>query len=156
MTQQATPVAQPTTVMTSVAPAITGTSYRAAITTMQAVSLSVTAPPNPTTNSTVNTSVATLPGNTPVNAVINGVSINTTAAEVSAINPSAQVAVPFSSAFVTSVKKNKGGIDRGRYNNSEHGTGKGGDNAHSHAFGGHGYGHDNTKSEGFGGGAHFH
>ena len=51
----------------------------------------------------------------------------------------------------------KGGHDHGdRSSRNDRGTGRGGDNAHSHAFGGHGYGHDNSRSEGFGGHSHFH
>lgn len=102
----------------------------------------------------INVSVSTLSPSTQINTTFNGVTASTTAGELAKINPDTQIAVPHTPALIVSQHQ---GSDHSNSNTcSQNGTGRGGDNAHSHAFGGHGYGHDNSRSEGFGGHSHLH
>lgn len=103
---------------------------------------------------TINVAVTTLQPSTRVKTTVNGVTTETTAAEITKSNPLAQVAVPYVSALITP-KAHRDHADKSG-SAPQGGSGRGEDNAHSHAFGGHGYGADNSKSEGFGGHSHFH
>lgn len=73
---------------------------------------------------------------------------------LSTLKPDTQVSVPMNPVFSRSTFGNNG--HNGANAHGSHDGGRGGDNAHSEAFGGHGYGHDNSASEGFGGHSQFH
>lgn len=137
---------------TSPAPSITGTSYRSYVVTTQAAALAN--PKAATPNGTIQKSVTAVPGNTQVTATVNGKTYTTTAAEVAKYDPTAQVSVPFHSAFNAPARNNRS--HDGSNGSRNHSDGRGAENAHSHAFGGKGYGHDNSRTEGFGGHSHFH
>ena len=136
----------------SPAPSITGTSYRSYVVTTQAAALAN--PKAATPNGTIQKSVTAVPGNTQVTATVNGKTYTTTAAEVAKYDPTAQVSVPFHSAFNAPARNNRS--HDGSNGSRNHSDGRGAENAHSHAFGGKGYGHDNSRTEGFGGHSHFH
>jgi len=107
--------------------AVSGATYRQAITNMQQTS--------------INKSAVSLPSDTKVNVIVDGKTTVKTAGAIATTNPNAQISVPFSSAFHPSVKGGHDGATKGG-SRDEHGTGTGGDNAHDHAFGGHtGAGH---------------
>jgi predicted component of type VI protein secretion system len=149
--QQLTPQA-----VSSKQPQITGASYRAYVTQLQASlpTESINAVSVDNTNK-INVSVSSLKFSTPVNVTVDGVTTTTTAGAIAAIDPSIQVAVPHVAAFRRTTIKGGTEDKSGHASLSGH-DGRGSDNAHSHAFGGHGYGHDNSNSEGFGGHSHFH
>lgn len=125
------------------APHINPTSYRLAINQLEEKQ-----------EETINVAVTSLQPSTRVKTTVNGITTETTAAEISKSNPLAQVSVPFVSALVTP-RTHSDHTDKSG-STLHGGSGRGGDNAHRHAFGGHGYGTDNSKSQGFGGHSHFH
>ena len=106
-------------------------------------------------SATINVNIKTLNPTDKVSVKINNVAYTTEAGELMKLRPNLQVSVPFNSVIINSSSQNNGHgkTERNRHSGQ---PGRGGDNAHSHAFGGHGYGHDNSRTEGFGGHAHFH
>ena len=148
---QSAPTAQP-----QQAPSITGTSYRAAVTTQQTAALAAkepslpadkpAAPTQPTaivdkpTNSAINVDAGSLPKNAPVQTAAGVVTAGSLPADT-------QVSMPIDSVF--SAPARKGGHDHSSSSHSEHGTGNGGSNAQgSRSAGGF-----STRGEHIGGGA---
>ena len=76
------------------------------------------------TNSTINQAASSLPTNTPVDTE-NGL---TTAGEIAAVNPNAQIAVEFNSPFEKAPKHSEHS-GRDQNDNGNHGTGNGSNNA---------------------------
>jgi len=92
----------------------------------------------------INVSAASLPGKTPVSLTVNGVSTTTTAAELAAVTPSLQVAVPHIAAFERNPLKG-GANGRAMHGHANNDHGNGGSNSE---------GTHSAEAHGFGNGAH--
>ncbi|WP_338574910.1 hypothetical protein VRB37_10265 [Erwinia billingiae] len=81
----------------------------------------------------INVSVTSVQPNTPVSVTINGVTTNTTAAEVAAVDPVAQVAIAYVPAFTRTIGTANGKSTRSHHGEPKGHTGRGAENAQNSA-----------------------
>ncbi|QEW32069.1 hypothetical protein D0N50_10445 [Erwinia billingiae] len=81
----------------------------------------------------INVSVTSVQPNTPVSVTINGVTTNTTAAQVGAVDPVAQVAIAYVPAFTRTIGTANGKSTRSHHGEPKGHTGRGAENAQNSA-----------------------